>query len=165
MLKSLIAKKQDVFNESTLSFRVLPFDCDINIHMNNSRYLSFMDLGRVHLMGQGKLWTQVFKNHWIPVIVSAEISFIKALKPLQKFNLVSRVIGWDENYIYMEQNFLTQQVIAASALVKGTFLINGKKCIMQEVIDLISPGTLSPPLPQAIEHWRYLTEAKKSALN
>ena len=36
-------------------FRVLPNDCDMNLHMNNGRYLSFMDLGRVHLMAQSGL--------------------------------------------------------------------------------------------------------------
>ena len=36
--------------ESRVAFRVLPTDCDINLHMNNGRYLSFMNLGRLHLV-------------------------------------------------------------------------------------------------------------------
>ena len=38
--------------ESVLSFRVMPSDLDVNLHMNNGRYLSFMDLGRLHLVAQ-----------------------------------------------------------------------------------------------------------------
>ena len=30
--------------ESRVSFRVLPTDCDINFHMNNGRYLSLMEV-------------------------------------------------------------------------------------------------------------------------
>lgn len=37
---------------SRLTLRVWPTDCDLNFHMNNGRYLTFMDLGRVHLLAQ-----------------------------------------------------------------------------------------------------------------
>ena len=33
-----------------LNFRVMPTDCDLNMHMTNARYFSFMDLGRVDVM-------------------------------------------------------------------------------------------------------------------
>ncbi len=48
-------KRKGLFEESRVAFRVLPNDCDINFHMNNGRYLAFMDLGRVHLMAQLRL--------------------------------------------------------------------------------------------------------------
>ena len=37
--------RRGVLDESRAAFHVLPNDCDINFHMNNGRYLSFMDLG------------------------------------------------------------------------------------------------------------------------
>ena len=44
--------RKGLLEESRVAFRVLPNDCDVNLHMNNGRYLSFMDLGRVHLVAQ-----------------------------------------------------------------------------------------------------------------
>jgi len=162
LLKAWFTKKQAILTESTLSLRVLPLDCDINFHLNNARYLSFMDLGRIQLMGNAKLLKHIYQQRWAPVIAAAEISFIKAIAPWQRFKLVSRVIGWDEGYVYMEQRFETANGLAAIALVKGTFVVNGKKCDMQELMNKVEPGIVSPELPAAIEHWRYLTEAKKS---
>jgi hypothetical protein len=44
--------RKGVFDESRVTFRVLPTDCDVNFHLNNGRYLAFMDLGRLHLTAQ-----------------------------------------------------------------------------------------------------------------
>ncbi len=37
-------------DESVLKLRVWPVDLDVNLHMNNGRYLSVMDLGRVDVI-------------------------------------------------------------------------------------------------------------------
>ena len=50
--QSLRAKAQNLLAPSQLRFTVFPTDCDLNLHLTNSRYLSFMDLGRTHLLGQ-----------------------------------------------------------------------------------------------------------------
>lgn len=152
-----------MLSESRLTFRALPFDCDINLHVNNSRYLSFMDLGRVHLMGHGKLLTTLYKNRWIPVITAVEMSFIKAIKPFQEFELISRAMGWDENYVYIEQCFEVAGTLVAIAMVKATFVIDGKKCQMQNVMELVEPDAKSPPLPEVIEQWKVLMDTKKAA--
>ena len=55
LIKSFFAKKISPLTSSTLSFRALPFDCDINLHLTNARYLSFMDLGRTYYVGQLKM--------------------------------------------------------------------------------------------------------------
>ena len=38
------------FDISVVHMRVLPNDLDLQLHMNNGRFLSIMDLGRVDLM-------------------------------------------------------------------------------------------------------------------
>src|SRR6185503_3961101 len=42
-------KYSDLKHESNLSLRVWPNDLDLNIHVNNGRYLTLMDLGRMDL--------------------------------------------------------------------------------------------------------------------
>ena len=65
--------RRGVLDESRAAFHVLPNDCDINFHMNNGRYLSFMDLGRVHLMEQSGLLPVILKQGWMPVLSAADI--------------------------------------------------------------------------------------------
>ena len=88
--------RKELLEESRVSFRVLPTDCDINFHMNNGRYLSFMDLGRVHLVAQIGLLPVIARRRWRAALGAAEINFIRALAPLQKFELVTRLVTWDD---------------------------------------------------------------------
>ncbi|MBI3045315.1 MAG: thioesterase family protein [Betaproteobacteria bacterium] len=108
--------------ESRVAFRVLPNDCDVNLHMNNGRYLSFMDLGRVHLVAQIGLLPVILRRQWRAALGAAEINFIRALAPFQKFELVTRLVTWDDKYAYMEQRFESGGVLCAHAIVKGLFL-------------------------------------------
>ncbi|HEV7802848.1 MAG TPA: thioesterase family protein, partial [Burkholderiales bacterium] len=99
LVRLVRVRRRGVLDESRVSFRVMPNDCDINLHMNNGHYLSFMDLGRVHLVTQVGLLRLVVKNRWKPVLAAAEINFIRSLAPLQKFELVTRVVTWDDKYV------------------------------------------------------------------
>ena len=70
--------------------------------MNNGRYLTFMDLGRVHLMAQNGLLKVMVCEKWMPVLAAAEINFIRSIEPFQKFELVTRLVSWDEKYFYID---------------------------------------------------------------
>ena len=111
---------------SELHFRVWPTDLDANIHMNNGRYLSIMDLGRLDLIVRMGIMKTVLKEKWMPVLSAATIRYHLPLHPFQKFSLQSRVIWWDEKWFYMEQRFIvsggkTDGAVAAIAFVKGSF--------------------------------------------
>lgn len=43
-------------DESHLAMRVWPTDLDVQRHMNNGRYLSLMDLGRMDLLVRSGFW-------------------------------------------------------------------------------------------------------------
>ena len=68
LVRLINVQRRGVLEDSRVSFRVMPNDCDINLHMNNGRYLSFMDLGRLHLVAQVGLLRIVIKNRWKPVL-------------------------------------------------------------------------------------------------
>jgi acyl-CoA thioesterase FadM len=161
-IRCLFIRKQAVLKPCRLRFRVLPFDCDINLHLNNARYFSFMDLGRLQLMAQTGLFKQIYKERrWVPVIAGIEMTFLRALDPLQSFELVTRVLAWDEYYAYMEQRFESKGTLMAIGVVKGVFLSGKKKYPIGEVMASVDPDAVSPPLPEVILHWQNLARAKK----
>lgn len=47
IVHAVFREKLGPFDESKVNFRVLPNDLDLNFHMNNGRYLTLMDLGRI----------------------------------------------------------------------------------------------------------------------
>jgi acyl-CoA thioesterase FadM len=154
-------RPRPLLDASRVAFRVWPNDCDLNLHLNNGRYLTFMDLGRVHLMGQARLWRPLRRRGWFPVLGAAEISYLRPLGPLQKFDLVTRALTWDDKYFYIEQRFEVRGQACAVALVKGVFLGGGQRVPTREVLQLLAPGLEPPPMPEFVRHWNGLAPLKK----
>lgn len=154
-------RRRPLFDASRMRFRVWPNDCDINLHLNNGRYLTFMDLGRMHLVAQIGLLGPMWRQRWAPVLSAAEISFIRPLPPLRQFELVSRLLTWDDKYFYMEQRFLAGGRLCAVALVKGLFLQRRERVDSKTVLAALGLETPAPAMPQIVRHWNALTTLKK----
>ena len=161
IVRMLRLPRRGVLDDSRVRFRVLPNDCDFNLHMNNGRYLAFMDLGRIHLMGQIGLMRLIFRNRWKPVLAAAEINFIRSLRPLQSFELVTRVVTWDEKYVYMEHLFEARGEICAHAFVKGLFLGPDGRISNAEVLERLGHAGSAPEMPEELRMWAELGSAKK----
>src|SRR5690625_2234262 len=85
--------------------RVWPTDLDILWHMNNGKYLSIMDVARFVLLQRNGVWSVFQREGWYPVVVGQTISYRKSLNPWQKFVIETRIIGFDEQAVYVEQRF------------------------------------------------------------
>ena len=107
-----------------LSFRVLPTDLDISLHMNNGRYLTLMDLGRIDFLVRTGLWKAVRNNNWTPIASAVAIRYRRELRPFAPFRLDTRLVSWAEASVVMEQTFVLTSgpyagQVAARALFKG----------------------------------------------
>ena len=60
-------------DEGVLRFHVMPHDLDVNLHVNNGRYFTLMDLGRVDLVARLGLVRPILRNRWMPVVASATL--------------------------------------------------------------------------------------------
>src|SRR5262245_64646406 len=129
--------------------------------MNNGRYLSLMDLGRVHLLKQIGLLGVVLKKKWKPVLAAADIHFIRQLAPFQKFDLVTRLVTWDDKYAYMEQRFESGGALCAHAFVKGLFLERGRRVANSAVVAELGYHDEPPPFPEELRIWAELGSVKK----
>lgn len=158
-------RRLDVFGASELTFRTWPFDLDLNGHMNNGRYLSIMDLGRLDLMVRLRLMKTVLRSKWMPVLSAATIRYRMPLNPFQKFKLETRVVWWDEKWFYMEQKFIIidpdnhkkDGAVAALAFVKGSFYDRKTKTTVpsSELVALmnVDPSDI-PAQPSYIKSWQ-----------
>jgi acyl-CoA thioesterase FadM len=109
---------------SVLHFYVMPSDLDISLHMNNSRYLALMDLGRLDFMARVGLWPVVRRHRWTPIVSAIVIRYRRELRPLASFRLETRLVAWAEASVIMEQTFVHNGgrhagQVAARALFKG----------------------------------------------
>ena len=144
LLIKLIRKPSlGLLDTSVLKLRVLPNDLDINMHMNNGRYLSIMDLGRVDIMHRIGLMEHIITNRWSPVVGHLHMRFRRPFKLFQQYELSSRIVSWDEKWVYIEQTFICNHKIHAVGLVQG--LIRGKEGNIpsSQILELL--GLNQPP--------------------
>jgi acyl-CoA thioesterase FadM len=139
--------------ESVLRMRVWPGDLDYNFHLNNGRYLTLMDLGRIDLMIRVGAVPAIRRNRWAPVVASLAIRYRRPLGPFEQFELRTRAIGWDDQWFFLEQRFTRGSEVAALAVVKTLFLGGGRRVAPAELIAATGQAAESPPIPDSVRRW------------
>ena len=155
-------KKIEFLETSVYHFRVLPFDCDINLHLTNARYHSFADLTRLYLIAQINILKDFKKNKWFPVVLASEINFYKPILPFQKFRMETRFVGWDDKYVYFDQTYWVKNQLCAQSTVKGALTHKGKLVSMTVVQEKIGKEISSPELSPIVKKWQEVHQLKKA---
>ena len=109
---------------SVVRLRVLPNDIDTSGHLNNGRYLSLMDFGRLDLMMRSGMWRSILRHRWTPIASAAVVRFRRELRLFQPFRLETRILAWDHKLLVIEHVFKFEGgskdgEISARALVKA----------------------------------------------
>lgn len=150
VLRNLVSRRPlGVLEESRLRFHVWPGDLDFFGHMNNGRYLSLMDSGRFDIISRLGLLTLWRKRGWLFVLGGASIEFHRPLRPFQRFELRSRILGWDAKWFFIEQRFEAEGKPVAGAIVKGLIRAPGRSVPTQEILGLMGVSDPSPPVSDA----------------
>ncbi|GAC1653143.1 MAG: hypothetical protein NVS4B3_15920 [Gemmatimonadaceae bacterium] len=149
----------ELLEESVLQLRVWPTDLDLNGHMNNGRYLTVMDLGRLDLVARLGVLRLAARYRWRPVVAAAAIRFRRSLPPLRRYELRTRLICWDEKWWFVEQRFVHDGVVAAIALVRVLVRGPAGPVSPSEVLAALGIDAISPPPPEAVALWRASEDA------
>lgn len=133
---------------SNLAMHVWPTDLDVLMHMNNGRYLSIMDLGRLDLMVRTGFWREARSRGWYPVVGTARVDYRRSLTVFQLFELQTRVVGWDDRWIFLEQKFMTKHEMATQGILKT--MIRSKEGLVtpQQVLATVGFSAPSPTLSE-----------------
>lgn len=140
-------------------FRVWPTDLDVLNHMNNGKYLSVMDVARFDLMQRTGALALVKQAGWYPVVVNQTITYRKSLNPWQRFWIESRVLGVDDQAVYVEQRFVRPDArrrpeIYARAIVRARFLRRSGGVVgITELLDRVGANPEDFTLPEHILAW------------
>ena len=117
---SLFRERLSVENsKSVLRLRVLPNDLDLNIHMNNGRYLTICDLNRVDLFIRSGLFKTMRKRKWFPVIAEHTMTYKKSLHLFERYTAAMEITHWDDKFFYMTHTFSAQDRVVATGTSKG----------------------------------------------
>jgi acyl-CoA thioesterase FadM len=153
----------DHYEVARTNFITLPTDLDINRHMNNGVYFSIMDVARFDMLVRNGVWAIMRAKGWYPVVASETITFRKSLSLWQRFTIESRILGFDDKSVYVEQRFVRPSTgsggergvpeIYAQGFIRGRFLRNsGGTVPVPELIEAFG-ATSGDGLPEWIERW------------
>ena len=135
-------------------FRVWPNDLDVLRHMTNGRYFAILDLGRVDLLLRSRVWQRVNAQGWYPVVTLETIRFRRSLHLWERYDVTTRVIGWDEKHVFLEQGFNRGGDQVALGVVRTRFLKRGGGSVStNELLAWIGVTEPSPELPEWVAQW------------
>lgn len=135
-------------------FRVWPGDLDVLLHVNNGVYLSMLDVARVELMLRSGAFPKLKARGLYPVVAAETIRFRRSLQLFDRFEVETRVIGWDEQALVLTHEFLRGGEVVAEAVIRWRFLKRrGGKATAAEVLELLGETGPSPALPDFIARW------------
>lgn len=168
MLDTLRAKRRkntpathDLFDRVSLKRRPTLFDMDDTWHMSNASYLKFMTRGRLeHTIASG-LYKQMAAQRCRILLANSEITYIKALQLHQDFYLRTRLLGWDEKYLYYDQRLDTEDTLYTHALLRCVPQHQKNTLTPRVFLEMTGFNRLSPALPEYIDSWKVMLKDKK----
>ena len=112
----------DMHDVGRIRLRALPSDLDVLGHVNNGVYFSLMDLGRQDLMQRSGAWSKLQRAGMYPVAANVTMSYRKSLQAWQRFVLETKIIGYDDKCVFVEQRFVVGREIYAQGFIRARFL-------------------------------------------
>lgn len=130
-----------------------PWDLDPWVELNNGRTLTLYDLGRLPLARRTGVDKVLRANRWGLTVAGNTTRYRRRVKMFDRLDMVSRCIGWDARFIYMDQSMwkgaeCTSHMIIRSAIVGKSGIVPPK-----ELIAVLAQTMESPPLPDWVKTW------------
>lgn len=142
-------------------FRAGLFDIDFNMHVNNARYMVFMEKARWDHPIQTNTWDLMVKEKLNFIVAGIEMGYIREIPFAKQFEVQTHYLGWDEKYVYLEQRFVVEGKIYAYGLVKAVFFQKGRLALPEKVAELLGIQHSKDVLPEHISLWKQLASAKR----
>ena len=136
--------------------RIYPLDLDPWWELNNGRTLTIYDLGRIPMAIRLGITETLKKNGWGFTVAGNTVRYRRRIKAFQRVTQVSRTIGWDDRFIYMEQSMWARgdclnHMLLRVAIVGGA----ARKGLVSpaEFMAALGYSDPSPSLPGWVAAW------------
>ncbi|MGH1357955.1 MAG: thioesterase family protein [Burkholderiaceae bacterium] len=144
--------------------RVLLNDLDINLHLNNGRYLTLLDLAILEFFARSQFLAPMLRKKWRPMAGGAVITFRRQLSALQAYDLHFRWSCSDDRWNYMTFEFIADGQLCAAGIMKGGLVGKDGLVATDQYVTQLSgerraavQTLMDRELTPAVQEWR-LTE-------
>jgi acyl-CoA thioesterase FadM len=153
------APRIGVQDTTIVSMHVWPNDLDLNLHVNNGRYLALADIARMHWFMRTGAFEIARRERALPIVGDAIAKFRRDLKLFQKFDIHSRILGWDHRWGFLEHRFVREGRVLGVVAVRGVFKGPNGPIDPQFLLAAVGAQRASPPLPQWVVEWNSSCES------
>ncbi len=133
--------------------RCWPQDLDGFLEMNNGRILTIFDLGRFGLARRVGLLRVLRQERWGLTMAGVSVRYRKRITPFVAFRMVSRAVGWDHRFFYIDQQIWIGDDCAVQGLYRSAVVERGKLVDPGRVFAALGRDEPSPPLPDWVGAW------------
>ena len=135
--------------------RISPLDLDPWWELNNGRTLTIYDLGRIPMAIRLGITDTLKKNGWGFTVAGNTVRYRRRIKAFQRVTQVSRTIGWDDRFVYMEQSMWAKGDCLNHMLLRVAIVGSARKGLVPpaEFMAALGHPDPSPPLPDWVAAW------------
>lgn len=121
-------------------------------HMTNSRYSSFTDLAIMNYMGRTGALKAFRKRGWMPVIQYESFSYLRMLRYPQKFEVQTRLVGWQETQMIFRHSFVSEGRTHAESIMIARLTGRKKMRVTTEMaMAALGVELKSPPIEPRLQ--------------
>jgi acyl-CoA thioesterase FadM len=147
------APRLTILQPHVSTHRIWPQDLDIWNELNNGRTLTLFDLGRIPMSVRMGFKDVAKAKGWGITVAGNSLRYRKRVTLGQKLTQVSRVLGWDARFVYVEQSFWRGEDCTAQMLLRSAFISKAGMVPPSEVLAALGQAQPSPDLPEWVSAW------------
>ncbi|WP_282363052.1 thioesterase family protein [Pseudomonas sp. PS01297] len=140
--------------ESTvIRMRVWPLDLDFNQHVTNGRYFTLADVGRMDFVLRTGAYRVAIKTKSLPIVGDTWGKFRRELRLFEVFEIHTKMLGWDEKWIFMEHRFISKGKVIGVVVMRGLFRSAKGNISPVEFVQELRLAEKSPDMPKWLTCW------------
>lgn len=130
-----------------------PWDLDPWIELNNGRTLTLYDLGRIPMAARTGL-IRVMRSHgWGITVAGNSVRYRRRIRAFDRFDMVTRTIGTDDRFIYVEQSMWRRGECCNHMLVRSAVTSDQGIVPPARVMQALGYKGEPPELPGWVRAW------------
>ena len=130
-----------------------PWDLDFWMELNNGRTLTLYDLGRTVLAQRTGLIALIRRERWGLTVAGSSVRYRKRVVAFDRLEMRSRLAGWDDRFLYIEQSMWRQGTCTSHALLRTAVTDRAGLVTTDRLTRALGVTGPSPDLPGWITAW------------
>jgi acyl-CoA thioesterase FadM len=133
--------------------RIMPWDLDPWVELNNGRTLTIYDLGRLPLGHRTGLTTALRANRWGLTVAGASVRYRRRVVAFDRLVMVSRCVGWDARFLYIDQSLWREAEATSQVLIRSAVTSRDGIVPPDRLMAAMGGPAASPALPPWVAAW------------